>query len=157
VEKSEATSNAWEHEPVNAVKKHEKHTGKHKLRPFADAQGDLRRPSGKIISHFGNTSGGTAFSKGIVVETRPEADVVAPYDAEVVFAGPFRDYGRMVILRHSDGYHTLLAGMSALNCTPGQFLLEGEPLGSMGRRAPHLYMELRKDGKPVDPLPWFNR
>jgi septal ring factor EnvC (AmiA/AmiB activator) len=158
VEKSETSS--WEHEPVNAVKKHDKHPGSHKLRSFSDAHGDLRIPSsGKIVSRYGNSSAGSAFSKGIVIETHPESQVTAPYDAEVVFAGTFRDYGRMVILRHSEGYHTLLAGMSSINCSPGQFLLEGEPLGTMGRRASsdRLYIELRQDGKPVDPLPWFDR
>jgi septal ring factor EnvC (AmiA/AmiB activator) len=152
-------NNAWEHETTpNAVKKTEHVASKHKLRSFENAKGDMDPPaSGKIISHFGNTGLGATFSKGIVIETRESASVVAPYDGEVVFAGPFRDYGHMVIIRHSGDYHTLLSGMGHISCTPGQFLLEGEPIGAMGNHAggTRLYTELRKDGKPVDPLPWF--
>lgn len=128
----------------------------HKLRSFAKAQGHVRMPAaGKIVSHFGNTDQGETFSKGILIETRKKADVVAPYDGEVVFAGPFRDYGSMVIIRHSGEYHTLLSGMEEIDCKPGQYLLEGEPIGSMGKSpGSRLYMELREDGKPVDPIKW---
>ncbi len=147
----------WEHESAAGSWKNQKSAGHHSQRSFASAEGHLRCVPGKIISHYGNTAMGAAFSKGVVIETRPETEVLAPFDGEVVFAGPFRDYGRMVILRHGNEYHTLLAGMDEINCTPGQFLLEGEPIGAMGRRsgANRLYVELRKDGKPVDPLPWF--
>jgi len=150
-------SNAWERGVAPAVKKNEKNNSRHKLRSFTDAKGRMHLPAGKIVSRFGNTNKGTAFSKGLIIDTRADARVLAPYDGEVVFAGPFRDYGHMVIIRHSNDYHTLLSGMDEINCTPGQFLLEGEPIGSMssGAEGTHLYMELRKDGKPIDPSAWF--
>jgi len=128
-----------------------------KLRPFESAKGALRMPAaGRIISHYGNPRGSATFSKGIVIETRAAANVVAPFDGEVVFAGPFRDYGRIVIIRHGGNYHSLLSGMDQINCRPGQYLLEGEPIGSMGGKSRNrLYMELREDGKPVDPSDWL--
>ncbi len=157
LEKNER-NNIWEKgNAPNAVKKHEKHDAKHSMRSFVSANGHIRMPAGKIISHYGNTSKGSAFSKGIMIEMREEARVVAPFDGEVVFAGPFRDYGYMVIIRYSNDYHTLLSGMAELNCAPGQFILEGEPIGVMGKKPSgnHLYFELRKEGKPVDPTGWF--
>jgi septal ring factor EnvC (AmiA/AmiB activator) len=157
LEKSEHAGNAWERSLALSTRQ-ERHSPKHHLRPFEDAKGDISLPAaGRIISRYGNARSGTAFSKGIMIETRPEANVVAPFDGEVVYAGPFRDYGRMVIIRHSNDYHTLLSGMERIDCAPGQFLLEGEPIGAMGRRASgtRLYTELRKDGKPIDPMPWF--
>jgi septal ring factor EnvC (AmiA/AmiB activator) len=64
----------------------------------------------------------------------------------------------MVIIRHSDGYHTMLAGLDEIDCKPGQFVLEGEPVGSMGGGTDtRLYMELREDGKPVDPAGWMGK
>jgi septal ring factor EnvC (AmiA/AmiB activator) len=134
---------------------HEKPSGR-ALRSFVAARGHLRLPAaGRIVSHYGNTDIGETFSKGIVIETRVQAGVVAPYDGEVVFAGSFRDYGRIVIIRHSGDYHTLLSGMDEIDCKPGQYLLEGEPIGSMGDSgSTKLYMELREDGRPIDPMKW---
>ena len=94
-----------------------------------------------------------------MIETPASAGVVAPYDGEVVYAGLFRDYGKMVILRHSGDYHTLLSGMESINVSPGQNLLEGEPIGAMGKSSddgkPKLYVEMRKSGKAIDPMAWF--
>jgi septal ring factor EnvC (AmiA/AmiB activator) len=142
---------------ASAITKHEKNTAG-KMRSFAAAKGDIALPAaGKIISHYDNPKAATTFSKGIVIETRNDAQVVAPYDGEVVFAGRFRDYGRMVIIRHSNDFHTLLSGLGTINCTPGQFLIEGEPVGAMGDSddGNRLYMELRKEGKPIDPSGWI--
>lgn len=131
-----------------------------KQRAISDAKGRLGMPaSGRIVNRFGSSNAGAAFAKGVTVETRDSANVVAPYDGEVVYAGVFRDYGKMVIIRHSGDYHTLLSGLSEINCSPGQHLLEGEPIGAMGKPAeggkPRLYIEMRRSGKPIDPMAWF--
>jgi septal ring factor EnvC (AmiA/AmiB activator) len=86
----------------------------------------------------------------------------------VLYAGPFRSYGQLLILDVGDGYHVLLAGMARIGVAPGQPVLAGEPVGAMGETrvasalatsgrnlAPELYVEFRKDGKPVDPSPWW--
>jgi septal ring factor EnvC (AmiA/AmiB activator) len=96
-------------------------------------------------------------ARGIVLETRPGAQVIAPYDGQVVFAGPFRGYGLLLIIEHAEGYHTLLAGMARVDSAVGQHLLVGEPVGVMGQAEgkPRLYVELRHNGQPVNPLPWL--
>jgi septal ring factor EnvC (AmiA/AmiB activator) len=89
--------------------------------------------------------------------------VIAPHDGKVVFAGPFRDYGLLLIIDHGEGYHTLLAGLGRIDASVSQWVLAGEPVGQMGpERAgsaraskPRLYIELRHDGRSINPLPWL--
>ena len=105
---------------------------------------------------------------GDMVATQSTAIVTAPSDGSVLYAGPFRSYGQLLILNAGDGYHVVLAGMSRISVAPGQSVLAGEPVGAMGEArvasvsaqppgnaAPELYVEFRKDGKPVDPAPWW--
>ncbi len=129
-----------------------------KVRSFAAAKGALRLPaSGEIIRRFGTRGSGRESSKGIELKVRANASVVAWYDGEVVFTGPFMDYGSMVIVRHTDGFHTLVAGLSEIQCAPGDVVREGEPIGRTGTKSPSqtLYLELRKNSRPVDPAPWI--
>jgi septal ring factor EnvC (AmiA/AmiB activator) len=114
-------------------------------------RGELSRQYGENTP-YGNTA------KGITIETRSGARVVAPYDGKVVFAGPFRGYGQILIIEHDGGYHTLLSGMERVDTSVGQWLLAGEPVGVMPSRDgghPRLYFELRREGQPINPLPWF--
>ena len=76
----------------------------------------------------------------------------------MVFAGPFRNYGEILIIAHGEGYHSLLAGLTALQAVVGQHLLTGEPLGTMGRDKKRLlYIELRHNGQPINPNPWWSK
>lgn len=128
-------------------------------RPFSLAHGRLAFPArGKIVSGFGQTSGDGHIAKGLTIRTRRDAQVIAPYDGQVVFAGPFRGYGLLLIIEHGEGYHTLLAGMARVDVNVGQRLVAGEPVGVMGQTdiKPALYVELRHDGQPVNPLPWLS-
>ena len=117
----------------------------------------MRMPvSGKVIKRFGD-SGSDGPMRGIRIKASAGATVVAPFKGQVVFTGPFLDYGRMVIIRHPGGYHSLLAGISLIRCVPGQMVVEGEPIGTLGERAPatELYLELRDHSTPVNPSGWF--
>ncbi|MGE5146635.1 MAG: murein hydrolase activator EnvC family protein [Candidatus Eiseniibacteriota bacterium] len=129
------------------------------LRSFAAAQGHITLPAaGRIVRQFAEATETGAPSRGIVIETRPDAQVVAPYDGQVVFAGIFRGYGQILIIEHSGGYHTLLAGLSRIDVAQNQWLLAGEPVGVTGRSehgAPRVYMEIRLKGRPINPLPWL--
>lgn len=139
-------------------KKDEDNDEGNEVRSFSGAKGKIRMPAaGKIVRHYGSGGQETAFSRGITLETRENANVVAPFDGEVVYAGSFRDYGRIVIIRHSDDYHTLLSGMEHINCKLGQLLMEGEPIGSMGQAhdGRRLYIEVRHNSKPIDPGSWL--
>jgi len=127
-------------------------------RPFSLMQGRLPFPArGRVAERYGQINEVGHETKGITIQTRKEAQVIAPHDGQVVFAGPFRGYGLLLIIEHSDGYHTLLAGMARIDCPVGQKLLAGEPVGQMGSddAKPALYVELRHNGQPVNPLPWL--
>jgi septal ring factor EnvC (AmiA/AmiB activator) len=134
------------------------------IRGFPSVQASLIMPArGHLVARFGDTGGSGQASKGLSIATRPAAQVVAPYDGQVVFQGPFRGYGEILILEHAGGYHTLLAGLGRTDAIVGQWLLAGEPVGVMGpatgnspETSPELYLELRHDGQPINPLPWLN-
>ncbi|WP_431272512.1 murein hydrolase activator EnvC family protein [Dankookia sp. P2] len=85
--------------------------------------------------------------------------MVSPCGGKVVFGSSFRSYGLLLIVDCGDGYHFVLAGLDRLDASPGQRVLAEEPVGQLGAaekggRAP-LYLELRRNGQPVDPRDWF--
>ena len=125
--------------------------------PAPDRGGMTLPARGRMIERFGQDTGTGGTSKGATFKTRPRAQVVAPFDGQVVFAGPFKGYGQILIIQHGDAYHTLLAGLRRVDATVGQRLLAGEPIGIMGfqEAGMHLYVEVRHKGEPVNPLPWF--
>ncbi len=114
--------------------------------------------SGRVVHRFGAADGDGGRAEGITIETRPAAHVVAPRRGRVVFAGPFRGYGRLLIIEHDEGYHVLLAGLDRIDAVVGDEVLAGEPVGAMtasSNRTPNLYLELRRSGRPINPLPWL--
>lgn len=134
------------------------------LVPFTASRGRLPLPvRGRIMGRFGEPDDSGAPVKGITVETRNGAAVVSPNDGKVVFAGPFRGYGELLIISVGEGYHILLAGLARADVSVGQWLLAGEPVGLMAETdeqtnsgsRPHLYIELRHQGEPINPLPWM--
>jgi septal ring factor EnvC (AmiA/AmiB activator) len=70
----------------------------------------------------------------------------------VVFAGPYRGYGKIVILEHAGGWTSLVTGLFLLDAHVGEVLIAGAPLGQAGPGRPVLTLELRRDGTPVNPL-----
>ena len=141
---------------------------------FSAARGRLPLPvNGVRIKEFGAPDGIGGTEKGLTVAARPGAQITAPCDGWVVYAGPFRNYGQLLILNAGSGYHVLLAGMERISVDPGQFVVTGEPVavmgdgggqvpaalaagsGQAGSAQSVLYVEFRKDGTPVDPGPWW--
>ncbi len=134
---------------------------------FAKARGRLPMPAvGTVVLRYGQTTRAGLTHKGITLETQGGSTVIAPFAGYVVFAGEFRGYGQLLILDHGDGYHTLLAGMARIDGVPGLWVETGEPVGIMGQvggqggsqggaSRPQLYVEIRRGGQPVDPLPWL--
>lgn len=101
--------------------------------PFSRTRGVLPMPVfGKRKTSFGGNDKFGARSKGIVIQTRDEAQVTAPSDGWIVYSGPFRGYGNLLIINAGGGYHILLAGMERIDVTLGQFVLAGEPIAAMG-------------------------
>ena len=128
-------------------------------RSFAQARGQVPLPvQGQVVQRFGAVDALGAVARGLTVETRLEARVVAPFDGKIVFAGPFRSYGLLLIITHGEGYHTLIAGLSRIDSQVGRWLLSGEPVGVAGGEGAEkstVYVELRHDGEPINPSPWF--
>jgi septal ring factor EnvC (AmiA/AmiB activator) len=135
---------------------------------FASAKGLFAMPvNGVKIREFGGSDGAGGVERGISLATRAGAQVTTPCDGWVVYAGPFRSYGQLLILNAGGGYHVLIAGMERISVNIGQFVLTGEPVATMGSKSqvasilaanasqPVLYVEFRKDGTPIDPGPWW--
>ena len=138
---------------------------------FASAKGVLPIPVNGVKSRdFGTPDGNGGTERGISITTRSGAQVTAPCDGWVVYAAPYRSYGKLLILNAGGGYHVVLAGMERISVDIGQFVLTGEPVavmgsgpqvasamltGATGSSQPVLYIEFRKDGSPVDPNPWW--
>ncbi len=100
--------------------------------PFPKTKGVLPLPViGEKVRRYGDKDKFGARSKGIVIQTRGQAQVTAPADGWVVYAGHFRSYGNLLIINAGGGYHILLAGMEEINVSLGQFLLAGEPIAAM--------------------------
>lgn len=131
--------------------------GKAKAGDFANAKGKLAKPArGKLLTSYGQELSKGVTSKGMVIQTRNGAQVIVPYDGSVVFSGPFKGYGNLIIIDHGQGYMSLLAGMSAVQAEIGQLVLAGEPVGIMPQQGlAKLYVEIRKNKRPINPSPWF--
>ncbi|MGD1036524.1 MAG: peptidoglycan DD-metalloendopeptidase family protein [Roseiarcus sp.] len=143
-----------------------------RLRPaiaFADAKGLVSMPvAGAVLKTFGSADAFGEAEKGVSIASPSGATVSSPVDGSVVFSGPYRSYGQLLIINAGGGYYMVLAGMDRINVSVGQFVLAGEPVAVMGdgsaRTAaaaaigatqPVLYIELRKDGAAIDPGPWW--
>ena len=148
---------------------------------IASARGNLTPPAhGRVVQGFGDETEAGQRARGVTWKTRDNASVVAPWDGRIAFAGPFRRFGQILIIDHGEGYHTLIAGLGRIEAQVGQWVLAGEPLGrtvdaanrsrndgegtkSGGQAAraedrpdgSKLYVELRLDGQPINPLPWL--
>lgn len=121
---------------------------------FADARGALRAPAqGRIKSNYG---GGR---KGVTLSTRPSTQVIAPFGGRIEFAGAFKNYDNVVILNVGQNYFMLLTGLGEIYVSSGEMVTSGEPLGLMptGQKNAELYIELRKNGAPVNPKPWLGK
>ena len=143
------------------------------LRPsvaFSSIKGRLEYPvQGHILKRFGQDDGLGSELRGLAVATRAHAQVIAPADGKVEFAGPFRSYGQLLILDAGEGYLVLMAGMKEISADIGQAVRAGEPVGIMGKgpssvtllgdqvqeARPVLYVEFRKNGEAVDSAPWW--
>jgi murein hydrolase activator len=128
---------------------------------FERARGQVSYPAvGQIVVGYGANLQEGGRSEGITIRTRRAAQVISPYDGEIEFAGPFRSYGRVLIINVGSGYHVVLAGLASTFAEAGQEVLAGEPIGEMAtdtRIVPDLYMEVRQASEPQNPALWLKR
>ena len=136
------------------------------LTSITSARGHLFVPvAGSLRRKFGQQDPEGLRDKGLLLASRSGAVVSAPFEGTIVYAGPFELFGNILIIDHGEGYHSLLSGLGQTSITTGQRVLAGEPVGIMGKnkadsspnRASELYLELRHNGTPINPLPWFSR
>lgn len=136
--------------------------------PLDGLRGLLTLPAnGELTARFGQSDGAGGQLAGIRLSTRHGAPVTSPCDGKIMFAGPFRGYGQMLIISANGGYHVLLAGLAKIDGVVGQTVLAGEPVGRMSlarssdgegvqrAQGASLYIEFRRNGVPVNPAPWF--
>ncbi|MEP1231484.1 MAG: peptidoglycan DD-metalloendopeptidase family protein [Litorimonas sp.] len=120
---------------------------------FAKAKGRMTRPiTGPLLRNYGKGE------KGLTYTGTSRGQVLAPYAGRVEFSGPFKNYDQVVILNVGDGYFILLTGLGEVFSKAGDNVRLGEPVGTLpyaAKSSPNLYIELRKDGKPLNPTPWL--
>ncbi len=133
---------------------------------FARQRGRVAWPvRGRVIRGFGTHEdvelGTETFHKGLAIDAKPGASVRACFGGQVVYSGWYKGFGNLVIIDHGDGFHSLYAHLQAISKARGESVLEGAVVGEAGDTGslggPMLYFEIRKQGKPVDPLKWLRR
>jgi len=114
---------------------------------------------GAITRHFGDATDAGA-ATGITYQPAPGALVVAPCGGRVVYAGTFRSFGILLIIDCGGGTHVVLSGFERLDAQVGRGVASGAPVGVMPGWNPHaskprplLYVEVRRAGRVIDPLP----
>ena len=149
----------------------------HALVSFSEARGLIPLPivQSRVTAHFGDADPQGRPGFGITLEAPAYAEVSAPWDGTVRYAGPLIDYGEVVILEPEAGTLLVLAGLARTERAAGETVLAGERLGDLGGPIPSsdeflleettdrdeignrkLYMELRRSEQVVDPAAWFD-
>ncbi len=130
---------------------------------FRGGEGKLARldwpVEGGVVRKFGAAAEAGGRAQGVSIRTQKGATVRSPAQGTVEFAGPVTGWGVILILRTAGAYHLVLAGMERVVAAPGQSVAPGAPVGQMGNggnSGAELYLEVREDGAPVDPMRWLS-
>jgi murein hydrolase activator len=122
--------------------------------PTQSARFSYRLPvAGTVVTGLGEVSDTGVRARGLTIAARDGALVIAPASGRVAFAGPFRGFGKIVIIDHGEGWTTLITSLAALDTRVGDALLQGEPVGRAGAERPTITVELRRGNSPVDITP----
>lgn len=110
-----------------------------------------------ISRHISQYFGGR--HTGVDIDNRSRPPIVAANSGTVQFAGWFGGYGKLVILNHGNGLQTYYGHMQKIYVASGQAVTKGERVGQMGSTGhstgPHVHFELRRNGRPINPLGLF--
>jgi septal ring factor EnvC (AmiA/AmiB activator) len=135
------------------------------LRGFAGKKGQLPAPSaGTVIKYFGENSPGRfgirTISTGIDIKTNPGSDIKAIYPGKILYAGPLRGYGKLVIIDHGNDYFTLTGGVGNITKKANEYVETGERIATSSLHTGQLdegfHFEIRFNTKPLDPLNWLD-
>lgn len=105
---------------------------------------------GPVVRGFGDLDADGARARGLTIAAAPGAQIIAPADGRVVYAGLFRSFGRIVIIDHGGGWTSLVTNMVALSARVGDTVAQGSPIGRAGPAQPRITVELRRGGQPMD-------
>ncbi|MBI1403900.1 MAG: peptidoglycan DD-metalloendopeptidase family protein [Porphyrobacter sp.] len=107
---------------------------------------------GRTLLGFGAKRPSGLASTGVTLAPAPGAQVVAPADGRIAFAGPYRGFGQIVIIEHAGGWTSLVTGLARVDAAVGDAVIGGSPIGVAGGRGAPVSFELRRDGAAVNPL-----
>ena len=114
---------------------------------------------GEVVGSFGKEmdkdSKTTVYRKGIEIKAKAGSAIRAVYGGKVIFSDQFKGYGLMMIIDHGGGFYTLYAHASRLMKKMNDEINKGDIIGEIGDGGPALYFEVRKGGKPQDPMDWL--
>ena len=141
--------------------------------PIAEALGNLTAPViGEVSASLDGGAGGNA-ALGLVFEAKPYSRVYAPWDGTISYAGPVKSFGLVTVIDIGEGHQIVLAGLASNERNKGDNVLRGEPIGHLGGpitdgeeflleqsalsadAVTSLYLQMRRDGDPIDPGPWL--
>ncbi|MCI4591055.1 peptidoglycan DD-metalloendopeptidase family protein [Sphingobium sp. BYY-5] len=108
---------------------------------------------GQLVTGMGEVNDSGVRSRGLTLVTQPGAQAIAPTAGRIAFAGPYRDYGQILIIDHGQGWTTLITGLHRVTARVGDSVRQGEPVGITGAEQPNITVELRRNGRPVDIVP----
>ncbi len=120
------------------------------LAPAGDRLAYRLPVSGRVVAGMGEVSGTGVRARGLTIATRPAAQAIAPNNGRIVFAGPYRGFGSIVIIDHGAGWTTLITGLAALDVAVGDAVVQGSPIGRAGAADPKIMVELRRGNRPID-------
>jgi murein hydrolase activator len=110
--------------------------------------------AGTVVTGLGEVSDTGVRARGLTLATAPQAQVVAPAGGRIVFSGPFRGFGNVVIIDHGQGWTTMIAGLAARDAQVGDRVIQGGPVGKAGTDRPEVTIELRRNMRPID-ISWL--
>lgn len=132
-------------------------------RPFSQLKSKLPWPThGKVTQYYGSRlAGGKLRRNGVIIETNSAVQVSAIHYGRVVFSDWIRGFGLMTIIDHGGGYMSLYGHNKSLLKEIGDWVHTGEIIAysgnSGGQQETGLYFEIRKNGRPQNPLKWLQR
>lgn len=119
--------------------------------PASSARPAYRLPAaGAIVTGFGEVAATGVRSRGLTLATRPGAQLIAPADGRIAFAGAYRGFGQIVIIEHVGGWTSLITGLARTKLKVGERIAQGDPLGRAADNRPRITVELRRNGRPID-------
>lgn len=109
---------------------------------------------GTIVTGLGELSDAGVRSRGLTLACASEATIVAPAAGRIAYAGPFRGYGRIVIIDHGGGWTSLVSNLGSVETGVGETVRQGAPIGRATRSDDaRITVELRRKDRAVDMTP----